>query len=118
MASSRVRTRRGQLFSRGLFQGPIPGCVRHSDAVFLQLAAAFDAFACAIAHNAGLPNPHKADFASWNALLATETGGELGTLIKSTAADPGFDRLISYRNVAAHRSLTTARTVLRTDEET
>jgi hypothetical protein len=90
----------------------------HSDGVFLQLAAAFDAFACAIAHKVGLSQPHKADFASWNASLATKTGGDLGNLIKSTAADSGFDRLMSYRNLAAHRSLTTARTVLRTNEVT
>jgi len=79
----------------------------HSDGVFLQLAAAFDAFACAIAHKVGLSNPDKADFASSNALLVTKTGGDLGTLIESTAVDPGFTRLISYRNVAAHRSVTT-----------
>jgi len=90
----------------------------HGDGVYLQLAAAFDAFACAIAHKVGLPQPHKADFALWNASLANKTGGDLGGLIKSTAADSGFDRLMSYRNVAAHRSLTTGRTVLRVNEVT
>ncbi len=90
----------------------------HSDGVFLQLAAAFDAFACAIAHKVGLSNPDKADFASSNALLVTKTGGDLGTLIESTAVDPGFTRLISYRNVAAHRSVTTPNIVLRANEVT
>ena len=90
----------------------------HSDGVFLQLAAAFDAFACAVAHKVEVPQPNKADFAAWNDSLAAKAGGELGSLIRSTAADSGFDRLMSYRNVAAHRSVITERTVLRSNEVT
>ena len=87
--------------------------IGHSDGVFLQLAAAFDAFACAVAFSVGMSNPHKADFATSNDELAKASSGDLGDRIRSTAADGGFARLTAYRNIAAHRSVTTGRTVLR-----
>lgn len=90
----------------------------HSDGMFLQLAAAFDAFACATAFRVKLSNPHKADFATSNDELAQANSGDLGDRIRSIAADGGFARLTAYRNIAAHRSVTTGRIALRANEET
>jgi hypothetical protein len=89
----------------------------HSDGVYLQLASAFDAFACAVAYRAGRANPHRADFGRDRADLARDAGGQLGDRILSTARDEGFNRLTAYRNVAAHRSVTTGRIVMGPNEE-
>jgi hypothetical protein len=55
----------GSLFLDGFANG---------DGVFLQLAAAFDAFACAVASKVGLGNPHKADFGVGKHDLAKAAG--------------------------------------------
>jgi hypothetical protein len=88
----------------------------HSDPVYIQLAAAFDAFACAVAYRMNLPNAHKADFASWSEGLAIATGGDLAAGIRATSSEEGFARLSAYRNLVAHRSVMVGWTEMRPNE--
>ena len=74
----------------------------HGDGVFLELAGAFDAFACAVAHWQGLDNP---DLASLRASLADACEGSLAERIQAVTADPEFKALTAYRNLAAHRGI-------------
>ena len=79
----------------------------HADGTVLQLAAVFDAFACAVAHKLEVtkPDPDKADFARDYATLATKIGGNLGAIIEDTGSHRGFYELQAYRNLAAHRGV-------------
>jgi hypothetical protein len=76
----------------------------HADGVLVQLSAAFDAFACAVAHRRGcLKDPEKADFQRHAGKLADAEPGELSDAIREIRADSRFDDLCRYRNLAAHR---------------
>lgn len=81
----------------------------HADGSLIQLAAAFDAFACAVAHRYGIDekDPDSASFRGewWNARLIDAADPELANLIRSVSQDPVFDGLMFYRNLAAHRGV-------------
>lgn len=77
----------------------------HGDGSLLQLAAAFDAFACAVAHRHGLDNPDGASFGGWSDALTNACGGTLGRSIRAVAGDADFKGLAAYRNLAAHRGV-------------
>ena len=88
------------------FEGePYLAALAHSDGVPIHLSAAFDALACAVAHQHGIANPDKADFDGWNARLASASSSHLGQLIRDTGGDDTFRGLLSYRNLAAHRGV-------------
>lgn len=79
----------------------------HADGVLQQLAAAFDAFACAVAHRygSGRGDPDRSDFARDHVRLADAAGGELGAAMKEIGADKAFAEVQLYRNLAAHRGV-------------
>jgi hypothetical protein len=86
----------------------------HADGVFLQLAGAFDAFACAAAYHYGLKEPDKADFA--NLRLPAGRDEQLTSSIAKVQSDAGFGTLTFYRNLAAHRGSVTERIHMTADE--
>ncbi len=77
----------------------------HADGVLVQIAAAFDAFACAVAHRHGLPAPDRADFGGWNERLAEAESGDLAGALREIAAQNEFEGLQLYRNLSAHRGM-------------
>lgn len=90
-----------------LNEQPFVPAEAHADGAVLQLTAAFDAFACGVAHWHGLLDADRASFAGdrWNARLAEAAGGELGDLIRATPKEKPFEDLAWYRNLAAHRGM-------------
>jgi hypothetical protein len=77
----------------------------HADATLIQLAAAFDAFACAAAHRSGLKHPDLADFDRSNEPLVKAGPPELSSALRAVKAAPEFAGLGLYRNLAAHRGV-------------
>lgn len=77
----------------------------HADAVVVQLAAALDAFACAVAHYGQLANRDRASFDNWNASLVEAAGGEVGERIGVIRNGEDYRGLIVYRHLAAHRGI-------------
>lgn len=79
----------------------------HADGALLQLAAGFDAFACAVAHHCGLENPDRASLweTRWVTWLLEVTETELRAVIQSVVDEPNFTGLKFYRNLAAHRGV-------------
>jgi hypothetical protein len=64
----------------------------HADGALIQLAAGFDAFACAVAHHYDLPNPDRASFweAKWVVRLVGAADPDLRGLIKSVVDDDNY----------------------------
>jgi len=64
----------------------------HTDGVLIQLAAGFDAFACAVAHHYDLPKPDRASFweANWVAQLVGVAEPEVRDLIQAVVGDPNY----------------------------
>ena len=89
----------------------------HSDGTLVQLAGAFDAFACAVAHHLQLDRADRASFEHWNRQLA-DVGGRLGEHIQATATSEGFGDLMRYRHLVAHRTVLSERISLRAHEQT
>lgn len=88
------------------FEGePFVAAQAHADAALIQVAAAFDAFACAVAHRYGVKNPDRADFAGWAKSLAAAADEDVRVAIESVAAEKDFTDLQLYRNLAAHRGV-------------
>jgi len=79
----------------------------HADGALIQLAAGFDASACAVAHHHHLPKPDRASFweADWVAQLAGVADSEVRDLIQAVVDDPNYAGLKFYRNLAAHRGV-------------
>jgi len=79
----------------------------HADGAMLQLAAAFDAFACAVAHHHGLENPDRASFLEtrWVTRLVEAAEPDLRVVIQFVVNDRNFAGLKFYRNLAAHRGV-------------
>lgn len=79
----------------------------HADGAIIQLAAGFDAFACAVAHHYGLENPDRASLweMKWVAGLVEAAEHDLRAILQSVVEDPNFAELKFYRNLAAHRGV-------------
>jgi hypothetical protein len=79
----------------------------HADGALIQLAAGFDAFACAVAHHYGLPNPDRASLweSKSRSRLVEAAERNLQEILKSVIGDPNFAGLMFYRNLAAHRGV-------------
>jgi hypothetical protein len=76
-----------------------------ADACVVQLYAAFDAFACSVAHAFGMGNPDAASFTGHVPGGRTAESRALRDSMRAISADPAFRRLDFYRNLAAHRGL-------------
>ena len=88
------------------FEGaPFVPVQAHADGVLLQLAAAFDAFACAVAHRHRFDNADKADLTGWHDRLVRGAHPDLAAAITAVRKAPQFDELGDYRNLAAHRGV-------------
>jgi hypothetical protein len=79
----------------------------HADGALIQLAAGFDAFACAVAHHYGLENPDRASLweTKWVARLVEAAEHDLRAILHAVVEDPKFAGLKFYRNLAAHRGV-------------
>lgn len=77
----------------------------HADGCLIQLAAAFDTFACAIAYNCDLPKADKASFRRDYPHLGARVGEGLGPLIRMVGEDTLSEGLAFYRNLSAHRGV-------------
>jgi hypothetical protein len=78
----------------------------HSDGCVLQLYAAFDAFACAVAHRLTLlPRDDRASFKGLRGPGIALDSAELADLIGAVLDAPEFEQLEDLRNLAAHRGL-------------
>lgn len=79
----------------------------HADGALIQLAAGFDAFACAVAHHFGLENPDRASLweTKWVMRLIEVAEPDLRLVIQSVVDDTNFAGVKFYRNLAAHRGV-------------
>jgi hypothetical protein len=78
----------------------------HADGCVVQLQAAFDSAACAMAHHFQLPSPDRASFA--RIVLSDGTTSEEASakkLVEGTRQSSAFLDLLYYRNLAAHRGI-------------
>ncbi len=80
----------------------------HADGFVVQLSAAFDAIACAVAHFYGHSDP---DTASFMSCLPPRKGigRRLHVSMKAVRESKDFQDLAYYRNLAAHRGLIATR---------
>jgi len=79
----------------------------HADGSLIQLAAGFDAFACAVTRQYGLANPDRASLweTKWITQLVEAAEPDLRVILQSVVDDPKFAGLKFYRNLAAHRGV-------------
>lgn len=89
------QTARGRTHDRRLLRlrhGAIHARTGARHGALIQLAAGFDAFACAVAHHYDLPKPDRASFweANWVAQLVGVAEPEVRDLIQAVADDPNY----------------------------
>jgi hypothetical protein len=91
----------------------------NADGVLLQTAAAFDAFACAVAYHGELDDAHSASFdgRTWRDRLAEAAGEDLAEEIGAIRDSSNYRGLLVYRHLAAHRGVMGERIVGRQREE-